>query len=159
MATDYLSDLSVVFWFLVSGTGFIVITLYVSRALRPSRPGPEKLSTYESGEEPVTSAWTQFNLKFYVVAIVFLLFEAELIFLFPWSLVFADKALIEGTNGSWGWFAFIEMMIFIGILVIGLAYAWRNGHLDWIKPEQKLPDYKSPVPERFYEEINRKYKR
>ena len=134
-----------------------MVTLFVSSLVRPHRPNDEKLSTYESGEAPMTSAWTQFNVRFYVVALVFLLFEVEIVFLFPWATVFADKNLIEETNGRWGWFAVIEAVMFIMVLALGLVYAWVHGHLDWIKPKPETTAVKSPVPRELYKRINEKY--
>lgn len=135
------------------------MTFFVSKLLRPHRPNAEKLSTYESGEEPVSHAWVQYNVRFYIVALVFILFEVEIIFLFPWSTVFADKDLIEQTNGQWAWFAVIEATIFILVLALGLAYAWVHGHLDWIKPVPKPTEYKSPVPGSLYEALNKQYEK
>jgi NADH-quinone oxidoreductase subunit A len=143
--------------FIITGALFIVVTLFVARLIRPHRPNVEKLTTYESGEEPVSAAWTQFNVRFYVVALIFLLFEVEIVFLFPWATVFANKQLIEETGGAWAWFSVIEAVIFIVVLALGLVYAWVNGHLDWIKPEPKTTQYKSPVPAELYARINNKY--
>ena len=154
----YLSAFGEVLLFLVVGIIFILATQFVSKIIRPNRPNPEKLSSYESGEEAVGSAWTQFNIQFYIIALIFLLFEVEIVFLFPWSTVFANKEMIEGTNGVWGWFSLIEMLIFIAILALGLAYAWINGHLDWIKPNPKPTEFVSPVPKDLYEKINEQYK-
>lgn len=156
---NYLSAFGEVLLYLVAGIVFILVTFLVSRLIRPHRPNPEKLATYESGEEPITSAWTQFNIRFYIVALIFLLFEVEIVFLFPWATVFARKELIEQTHGAWGWFSLIEMIIFIAILALGLAYAWVNGHLDWIKPDPKPTRIKSPVPPELYKKINEQYKR
>jgi NADH-quinone oxidoreductase subunit A len=81
----------------------------------------------------------------------------EILFLFPWATVFAKKELIEETNGAWGWFAVIEVVIFIGVLALGLAYAWVNGHLDWIKPDPEPTQMSSPVPKELYDKINTRY--
>jgi NADH-quinone oxidoreductase subunit A len=155
---EYISEFGEVLLFLIGGIVFILITFLVSKLIRPNRPNAQKLSTYESGEEPISSAWTQFNIRFYIVALIFILFEVELVFLFPWATIFARKELIEETNGLWGWFSFAEMLIFILILALGLAYAWVNGLLDWVKPEQKQSEYKSNVPRELYEKLNEKYK-
>lgn len=155
---EYISEFGEVLLFLIGGIVFILVTFLVSKLIRPNRPNAQKLSTYESGEEPISSAWTQFNIRFYIVALIFILFEVELVFLFPWATVFARKELIEETNGLWGWFSFAEMLIFILILALGLAYAWVNGLLDWVKPEQKPTDYKSNVPRELYDKLNEKYK-
>jgi NADH-quinone oxidoreductase subunit A len=153
----YLSAFAEVLLFIIGGTLFIVITLMVARFVRPNRPNPEKLTTYESGEDTIGSAWSQFNVRFYVVALIFLLFEVEIVFLFPWSVVYADRALNEGTDGTWGWFALIEMFLFVGVLAIGLAYAWVHGYLEWIRPDPRPTPYRSPVPRSHYDAINKKY--
>jgi NADH-quinone oxidoreductase subunit A len=156
---EYLSEFGQILLYIIGGALFILVTLLVSKFLRPDRPNPEKLLPYESGEEPVGPAWTQFNIRFYIVALMFLLFEVEIIFLFPWATVFANKDLIAETNGAWGWFAVIEAMIFIVILTLGLIYAWVKGHLDWIKPDPKPTSHQSPVPRELYEKINQQYKK
>lgn len=143
--------------YIIVGTLFVSITLLVSRLIRPNRPSPEKLAPYESGEQPIGSPWIQINIRFYIIAIVFLLFEVEVIFLFPWAIVFANKEMISVTNGAWGWFSLIEMSIFIALLALGLVYAWAHGHLDWVKPEQHTTTFKSPVPPTHYEKINEQY--
>ena len=153
----YLSEFGEIFVYLIVGVVFILLMFFVSRLIRPDRTNSQKLSTYESGEEPVSSPWTQFNVRFYVVALIFLLFEVEIVFLFPWSTVFAKKELMEQTNGAWGWFALLEMTVFILVLGLGLAYAWINGFLDWAKPNPRPTEIKSPVPKDLYERLNQKY--
>ena len=155
----YLSAFGEVLLYIVGAALFVLISFFVSSLLRPHRPNAQKLSTYESGEEPVSSAWTQFNIRFYIVALIFLLFEVEILFLFPWSTIFAKKELMDETDGLWGWFSVIEVVIFIAILALGLAYAWVNGHLDWIKPEPSPTQMKSPVPKELYRKINEEYAR
>ena len=154
----YLSAFGEVLLYIIGGVLFILISLFASRLLRPNRPNPQKQSTYESGEEPISAAWSQFNVRFYIVALIFLLFEVEILFLFPWATVFAKKELLEETNGLWGWFSVIEVVIFIAVLGLGLAYAWVNGHLDWIKPDPKPTEITSPVPRHLYDNINNIYK-
>jgi NADH-quinone oxidoreductase subunit A len=149
---------SQILFFFLGGVFFVVSALFVSRLIRPNRPNTQKLTSYESGETPQGTAWIQFNLRFYVLALVFILFEVEVVFLFPWSVVFANADLIEQTNGAWGWYAFTEMLIFIVVLVLGLAYAWKMGHLDWVKAEPRTQDVMSPVPNQYYTNINEKYK-
>lgn len=158
MQETYLSGWGQVMLFLAGGLLFVGMALFVSRLLRPNRPNPEKNATYESGESPVGSPWIQFNARFYIIALIFILFEVEIVFLFPWATVFADKEIMEQTDGRWGWTSLIEMILFVGILALGLAYAWAKGHLDWIKPEQKVSDYHSPVPKKLYDQINERYK-
>lgn len=143
--------------YIIGGILFLAGGLFTNYILRPSRPNPQKLTTYESGEEPIGSARGRVNTRFYIIALIFLLFEVEIIFLFPWATVFGNKDRIEATNGLWGWFSLIEMFVFIGILVLGLAYVWVKGHLDWPKVEVPKNEFKSPVPAKLYEEINKKY--
>ena len=159
MAETYTSDFGTILLFLVGGAIFVVIGLFTAKLIRPSRPNAEKLTTYESGEEPIGNSWVQFNPRFYVVALIFIIFDVELAFLFPWATVFGRRDLIEATDGVWGWFSLIEMFIFIGILVLGLAYAWAKGHLDWIRPAPVIPKSRSKIPAEVYQRVNeRKYK-
>ena len=110
--------------FLIFGGLFVLLNLGISRLLQARNPHPVKVSTYECGELPEGEGWIQFNIRFYVVALVFLIFEVEIVFLFPWATVFKDL----------GMFAFVEMMIFVFILLVGLAYVWGKGDLEWDKP-------------------------
>jgi NADH-quinone oxidoreductase subunit A len=153
-----LSEFGEILLYLVGGLVFVLITLTTAFLIRPNRPNEEKLTTYECGEEVVGTAWGKFNIRFYIVALVFILFDVELVFLFPWATVFGQKALIEGTQGLWGWFTMFEMFIFLAILALGLAYVWVKGDLDWVKPQPKTPDFRSKVPRKMYEQVNeRKY--
>lgn len=150
------SGFGIALLFIIGAVAFVTVTLLVGKILHPVRPNEEKNSTYESGEEPVKSAWNIFNVRFYVVALIFLLFETELVFLFPWATVFADESMNEVTDGLWGRFSLIETFIFIGILLLGLVYVWANGMLDWVKPNPKTPDFQSKIPASAYEHINTK---
>lgn len=152
-----ISNFGIVLLFLIAGFMFTLLALFVSRLLRPNRPNPEKLTTYECGEESVGNTWGQFNVRFYVIALIFVLFEVEIVFLFPWAIVFGQKELIEASNGAWGWFAFFEMFLFVFILGLGLAYVWVKGYLSWFKPKAKVKDFDSKVPQNLYKQINEKY--
>jgi NADH-quinone oxidoreductase subunit A len=152
-----LSEFGTIFLFILAAIALIVLMLTLAKIIRPSRPNEEKLTTYESGEDPVGNANIQFNVRFYVVAIVFLLFEVELIFLFPWATVFGQANLIAQTDGLWGWFSLIEMLIFVGMLALGLAYAWSKGYLDWVRPQPKIPQITTKVPTHLYQSVNDKY--
>lgn len=110
--------------FLIVGALFTAGGLIAAWLLRPHRPYEQKNSTYECGEVPIGANRVRFNIRFYVVALIFLLFEVEALFLFPWALVFK----------SYGMFAFIEMVVFLGILIVGYAYVWAKGDLEWDKP-------------------------
>ena len=85
--------------------------------------GGDKLLSYECGEIPEGSAWVLFNIRFYVIALIFLIFDVEIVFLFPWAVVYQELGLL----------AFIEAFIFVLILVVGFAYVWVKGDLDWVK--------------------------
>jgi NADH-quinone oxidoreductase subunit A len=154
MPPGYLSDFGTLLLFLIGGALFIVVGLLTAKLIRPHRPNAEKLATFECGEEPMGSSWVQFNPRFYVIALIFIIFDVELAFMFPWAVVFGNRQLIEATNGLWGWFALVEMALFIGILALGLAYAWAKGHLDWIKPKPLIPTSHSPVPADLYLRVN-----
>jgi NADH-quinone oxidoreductase subunit A len=152
-----ISDFGYILLFIISGLVLLGVMLLVAKFLRPDNPNEEKLSTYESGEDPMGNAQIQFNIRFYIVALIFVLFEVELLFLFPWAVVFGNEELIAQTNGAWGWFAMAEMTVFIGILILGLAYAWAKGYLDWVRPKQQIPEIKSPVPADMYKQVNNRY--
>lgn len=123
-----LFDFANVLVFTALALGFVGVTLLVGRLLRPSNPQARKLSTYECGEPAAGSAWVNFNIRFYIVALIFIIFEVEIAFVFPVAVVF--RRWIE--NGQ-GLFAFAEILVFIGILFIGLIYAWAKGDLEWVK--------------------------
>ncbi len=148
---------SEVLLFLIGGCAFVVVALLVSRLLRPHKPNAEKNTAYESGEEPKGHAWVQMNVRFYILALIFLLFEIEIVFMLPWATLFADPQLMAQTNGYWGMYAFGAMAVFVLLLVLGLAYAWVHGHLDWVKPKPEVRDYTSPVPKTLYEQLNERY--
>lgn len=124
-----LTEFGKVLIFFIIGALFVVAGLVTAWLLRPHRPYPQKLSTYECGEEPIGNAWVKFNVRFYVVALVFLIFDVEVVFLFPWALVYRQLGL----------FAFVEMAIFLAILIVGFAYVWVKGDLDWDKPRPEIP--------------------
>ena len=98
-----------------------IVFTNVNRWLGPRRPSEEKLSTYESGMEPVRSARERFSVKFYLVAMLFLLFDIEVVFMYPWAVKFREL----GVAG------FVEMLIFIGVLLVGLLYVWKKGAPRW----------------------------
>ncbi len=127
-----LFDYANVLIFLGIGAFFIVFNLFMGSLIRPKNPSPEKLSTYECGEEPVGGSWIQFNIRFYIVALVFIIFDVEIVFLYPWAVVVKDLM-------AYGWFAFVEMMIFVSILLVGLAYAWKKGALEWVRAQAPSP--------------------
>lgn len=178
--------------FLAVGIGFILVHLLAGKLVRPAKPNPEKMTIYECGEPTIGSAWIQFDLRFYVVALLFVIFDVEVAFFFPWAVVFgtantlADKDLkperrIELTNSlvppyskdeaarkefadkvknndsktisdnqqaahKLAWIAFIDILVFFGVLLVGFAYLWKRGDLDWVRstaaeevPREKVP--------------------
>ena len=149
-----ISGFGTVLLFITGGICFVIAMLLVGKWLRPKNPTEEKQTTYESGEEPVGTAWGRFNVRFYVIALVFLLFEAELVFLFPWATVFGDEQLLKDSDGLWAAFSLAEVFIFIGILAVGLAYVWAKGMLEWVRPKAKRSDFKSKIPMSVYREFN-----
>ena len=113
--------------FAIVGVAFAVITLWLSWALRPTyRPTGAKAEPYECGEIPFGNAWKQFRVGYYIFALIFIIFDVEVVFIFPWA-----KELLNMDAAGLGLFAFVEMMIFIGVLLVGLVYAWRKGVLRW----------------------------
>ena len=158
MEQGTISGFGEVLIFFIGGILFLLGGLITAWIVRPSRPNEEKLTTYESVEHPMGSAWGRINIRFYLVALVFLLFEVEIVFLFPWATVFGSAKLMEQSEGLWGWYALVEMFIFIVILAIGLVYAWAKGYLDWPKPVMEKSEFTSPVPSRLYDKINEAYK-
>ena len=123
-----LFDFANVLVFSLLGVGFVGVTLLMGRLLRPSNPQARKLSTYECGEPAAGSAWVNFNIRFYIIALIFIIFEVEIAFVFPVATVF--RRWIESGRGL---FAFVEILLFIAVLFLGLVYAWAKGDLEWVK--------------------------
>lgn len=98
-----------------------LVLVNINKWIGPSKPNEEKLSTYESGMEPVKSARERFSVKFYLVAMLFIVFDIEIVFMYPWAVTFREL----------GMFGLIEMLIFIGVLLVGFVYIWRKGALRW----------------------------
>ncbi|HUL44106.1 MAG TPA: NADH-quinone oxidoreductase subunit A [Bacteroidota bacterium] len=124
-----LTEFGRIFIFFLIGGIFVAGGLVAAWFVRPKRWYPSKLTSYECGEDPVGDSWVRFNIRFYVIALIFLVFDVEVVFLFPWALVFRNL----------GMYAFVEMLIFLGILLVGYAYVWVKGDLDWDKPEPNIP--------------------
>lgn len=115
------ADHLVIAAFVAVGILFVPVTITASHLLARSKPTEEKLTTYECGSEPVGPPWVQFRIGYYVYALLFVVFDIETVFLYPWAVAF----------GHMGVFIVIEMFVFITILVAGLAYAWKEGALRW----------------------------
>ncbi|MBU8905892.1 NADH-quinone oxidoreductase subunit A [Desertibacillus haloalkaliphilus] len=118
----YQNNYLVVAVFVLLGILLPVVALTAGRLLRPNKPEKEKQTTYESGIEPVGGSWVQFNVRYYMFALLFVLFDVEVVFLYPWAVAY----------DSLGIFALIEMVIFMIMLIIGLLYAWKKKVLTWV---------------------------
>lgn len=149
--------------FAAVGVGFLLVNMLVGQLVRPHRPDAEKQTIYECGEPTVGSSWIQFDLRFYVVALLFVVFDVEVALLVPWALVFgtanqlADPALdadqrvaltaklstgpaeavpvAEAASAAhrFAWLAFADLLVFFGVLLVGFAYLWKRGDLDWVR--------------------------
>lgn len=161
--------------FLAAGAAVLGGHLFLGKMVRPHRPSAEKGTVYECGEPTIGSAWIQFDLRFYVVALLFVIFDVELAFFFPWAVVFgsahraADTAVsaeqqrlaaeaiqpVSGGSASavidsaamnqLAWLAFIDIMIFFAVLLVGFAYLWRRGDLAWVRSTAAQHENKSPA--------------
>jgi NADH-quinone oxidoreductase subunit A len=145
--------------FLIGGIGFLLVSFTIAKLLRPNRENDEKLTSYECGEEVVGTGQLNINARFYIIALMFVLFEIEIIFLFPMSTVFANVALQNYFQQSWVLFVAIEITVFVLLLLLGLAFAWKKGYLEWTLPEVKTTHITSEVPDVLYEAINKKYQK
>jgi NADH-quinone oxidoreductase subunit A len=116
------------------GLVFVFANLILASIIRPRRRGEEGLETYECGEETIGDAWIQFDIRYYTVALVYVVFAVEIAFLFPWAMVLKDALRDTGAAQGMGigLFALVEGVIFIVILFLGLAYVWAKGDLDWV---------------------------
>nr|YP_010865413.1 NADH-plastoquinone oxidoreductase subunit 3 [Cymodocea rotundata]WGT74321.1 NADH-plastoquinone oxidoreductase subunit 3 [Cymodocea rotundata] len=111
-----------IFWaFLIISSVIPILAFLISGVLAPISEGTEKFSSYESGIEPMGDAWVQFRIRYYMFALVFVVFDVETVFLYPWAMSFDVLGLS----------VFIEALIFVLILIVGLVYAWRKGALEW----------------------------
>ena len=159
--------------FLAVGGAALAGNLFLGRLVRPHRPSPEKGTVYECGEPTIGSAWVQFDLRFYVVALLFVIFDVELAFFFPWAVVFgsanraADPGLTHGQQveaatvlqpapttataidpgrmHQLAWVAFADIMVFFAVLLVGFAYLWRRGDLAWVRSTAAQYDQSPPV--------------
>lgn len=110
---------------IIIGFGFSVLLFKIAEVVGPKRIIDEKLTTYESGMEPYKTARERFSIKYYMVAILFILFDIEVVFFYPWAVTFREL------SSQFGWLIFLEMLVFIGILLLGYIYIWRKGAFRW----------------------------
>ena len=120
--SDFLRDYLIVGLFAVVAFGLVGTFLGLASLFRPNRPTVEKLENYESGVDPVGDGWSQSQIRYYIFALLFVMFDVEAVFIFPWA------TRLE----AYGYFGLVEMVIFMFILALGLAYAWRKGVLRWV---------------------------
>lgn len=120
--SDFLREYLVVALFGLLAFATVGAFIGLASLVRPDRPTPAKLENYESGVDPVGDGWSQSQIRYYIFALLFVMFDVEAVFIFPWAV---------GLD-QFGWFGLIEMVIFIFILALGLAYAWRKGVLRWV---------------------------
>jgi NADH-quinone oxidoreductase subunit A len=171
--------------FFVVAVFFLFFHLMLGKLIRPARPEADKLTIYECGEPTVGSAWVQFDLRYYVVALLFVIFDVEVAFFFPWAVVFGSantlarpdlskesrteisQSLLPGsipsTEGGrdvrirpdtayqWAWVAFFDILVFFGVLMVGFAYLWRRGDINWVRSTAaesglEAPAQTVPVP-------------
>ena len=121
-------DFSPIIIFILLAIALVILPLILQSLMSPkNNKDGDKLISYECGELPEGSAWIKFNIRFYIIALIFIIFDVEVIFMFPWAVVFQDLGLL----------AFIEMMLFLSILLVGFAYVWVKSDLDWVKMKLK----------------------
>ncbi len=130
-----ITDFGYVLLFLTTGALFVGLVLFIANLIRPNRPNETKLLTYECGEIPFGDARVQFNNRFYIIGLMFLIFEVEILLLFPWAVVFQDI----------GWFAYLAMFVFVILIFIGFIYELGKGQLRWEIPAPRIPYYKEGV--------------
>ena len=121
MLTDFLNEYFSIILFLIISLGLSIGFILVIFLFSPKKPDPEKLSAYECGFEPFNDSRMEFDVRFYLVAILFIIFDLEIAFLFPWAI----------SLGNIGLLGFVSMMIFLFILTVGFIYEWKKGALDW----------------------------
>ena len=132
-----LTEFGKIFIFFLVAILFVVVAVLASKFLRPSRPTKEKLLTYECGENIEGSPWVKFNIRFYVVALIFLIFDVEVVLLIPWAFVYKQFGIA----------GFLVGAVFLFLLGLGMAYEWRKGDLEWERPKIIIPHTKKDLAE------------
>lgn len=112
----------------VVAAGLYAVIMLMNRLMRPRFPHPEKLTTYECGVDAIGTGWSQMNIRYYVFAFLFVIFDVEAVFLFPWAMIVDG---LDGTSQPSAIYALVAMFLFVGTLLEGLAYAWKKGVLKW----------------------------
>jgi len=132
-----LFDFAPVMVFTILGVAFIYGNLIIASFIRPADYQQNKMDVYECGEPTIGSSWVRYNIRFYTIALVYLIFDVEVVFLFPVALLVKDLGLL----------ALFEVLFFIVVLAVGLAYAWRFGNLDWVRGGQPADEVKPETSE------------
>jgi len=126
-----------VFIFTAFGAAFVFINLVAGALARPNIPNPEKAAVYECGEPTIGNSWVQFDLRFYIVALVYLIFDVEVALFYPWAVAYGAAGRLGQAIGMSAFeirqVALIDMLFFFGVLLVGFAYLWRFGYLDWVR--------------------------
>jgi NADH-quinone oxidoreductase subunit A len=124
--------------FVLLGFAFVLANLTLGSFLRPSVPGPEKAAAYECGEPAMGTSWVRFDLRFYIIALLYLIFDVEVALFYPWAVAYGNAAAAARQAGitlfQYRQTALVDMLLFFGLLILGFAYLWRFGYLDWINP-------------------------
>ena len=119
------------------GAAFVLINMVMGSVARPKVPNPEKLAVYECGEPTIGTSWVQFDLRFYIVALVYLIFDVEVALFYPWAVAYGSADQIGVANAMSTFavrqVALVDMLFFFGVLLVGFAYLWRFGYLDWVR--------------------------
>jgi NADH-quinone oxidoreductase subunit A len=119
------------------GAFFVFLNLIVGSVARPRVPNPEKSAVYECGEPSIGSSWVQFDLRFYIVALVYLIFDVEVALFYPWAVAYGSAQELAASTGLTAFqirqVAIVDMLFFFGVLIVGFAYLWRFGYLDWVR--------------------------
>ena len=123
--------------FTAFGAAFVFLNMTVGALARPKVPNPEKAAVYECGEPSIGSSWVQFDLRFYIVALVFLIFDVEVALFYPWAVAYGSAPELAERIGMSArdirGVAIVDMLFFFGVLMVGFAYLWRFGYLDWVR--------------------------
>ena len=123
--------------FVLFGAAFVLLNLAVGAVARPKVPNPEKSAVYECGEPSIGTSWVQFDLRFYIVALVFLIFDVEVALFYPWAVAYGSAGELGDQLGLTATdirqVALVDMLFFFGVLLVGFAYLWRFGYLDWVR--------------------------
>ena len=142
--------------FVLLGAAFVLGNLALGALLRPKLPSPEKAAAYECGEPTMGSNWVQFDLRFYIIGLLYLIFDVEVALFYPWAVVYGNAAGAARRAGitlfQYRQTALVDMLLFFGLLLLGFAYLWRFGYLDWVRPRKTIsPPRSVKVPKPSHE--------